>query len=900
MKKLLLIDGSSYLYRAFHALPDFRNKADEPTGAIYGVINMLKRARNDINPDYIACIFDAKGKTFRDEMYSKYKANRPSMPSDLALQIEPLHACIEAMGIPILVISGVEADDVIATLTRKALEQKLETLISTGDKDIAQLIKPGVTIINTMTGETLNRDGVKIKFGVYPERMVDFQSLVGDSVDNVPGVDKVGPKTAVKWLDEYGDLDSIIAHADNIGGKVGENLRRAIEWLPTTRELVTLRDDVDLDTDVMDLAYKPENKDVLAHLFEKLNFKSWLAELNNNQEETSESTTPSNLKADIPREYELVTSVDALNVWIKQIISSDLTAIDTETTGLDTMQDRLVGISLSTEPGRGAYIPVGHDYVGCPDQLELTFVLEKLRPWLEDSKQKKLGQNLKFDLHIFMNHGIRVRGIEHDTLLQSYVLESHRKHDMDSLALRHLGLKTTTYDEVTGKGAARIPFSSVDLKVAKDYAAEDADITLRLHQHFWPLLEKESGLIGIYRDIELPAMEVLFEIERFGVLVDSQALNEQTKDLGERIGVIEKEAFEEAGSNFNLSSPKQLQEILFNQKQLPILKKTPGGQPSTNEEVLQQLALDHPLPALILKHRTLTKLKTTYTEKLPKMLDKQTGRIHTNYAQAVASTGRLASNDPNLQNIPIRTEEGRRVRESFIAPPGKVIVSADYSQIELRIMAHLSEDQSLIQAFKNGDDIHRQTASEIFNITSAEISTEQRRYAKVINFGLIYGMSAFGLAKQLGVERSAAQQYIDRYFARYPGVANYMDRSKNQAKERGHVETVFGRRLTLPDIHASNHQMRQAAERAAINAPMQGTAADLIKIAMISVNRWLREEGLKTNIIMQVHDELVLETPEDELNLILTEVPQRMASVATLSVPLIADIGSGKNWDQAH
>ena len=822
------------------------------------------------------------------------------MPSDLALQIEPLHACIEAMGIPILVISGVEADDVIATLTRKALEQKLETLISTGDKDIAQLIKPGVTIINTMTGETLNRDGVKIKFGVYPERMVDFQSLVGDSVDNVPGVDKVGPKTADKWLDEYGDLDSIIAHADNIGGKVGENLRRAIEWLPTTRELVTLRDDVDLNTDVMDLAYKPEKKDVLAHLFEKLNFKSWLAELNNNQEETSESTTPSNLKADIPREYELVTSVDALNVWIKQIISSDLTAIDTETTGLDTMQDRLVGISLSTEPGRGAYIPVGHDYVGCPDQLELTFVLEKLRPWLEDSKQKKLGQNLKFDLHIFMNHGIRVRGIEHDTLLQSYVLESHRKHDMDSLALRHLGLKTTTYDEVTGKGAARIPFSSVDLKVAKDYAAEDADITLRLHQHFWPLLEKESGLIGIYRDIELPAMEVLFEIERFGVLVDSQALNEQTKDLGERIGVIEKEAFEEAGSNFNLSSPKQLQEILFNQKQLPVLKKTPGGQPSTNEEVLQQLALDYPLPALILKHRTLTKLKTTYTEKLPKMLDKQTGRIHTNYAQAVASTGRLASNDPNLQNIPIRTEEGRRVRESFIAPPGRVIVSADYSQIELRIMAHLSEDQSLIQAFKNGDDIHRQTASEIFNITSAEISTEQRRYAKVINFGLIYGMSAFGLAKQLGVERSAAQQYIDRYFARYPGVANYMDRSKNQAKERGHVETVFGRRLTLPDIHASNHQMRQAAERAAINAPMQGTAADLIKIAMISVNRWLREEGLKTNIIMQVHDELVLETPEDELNLILTEVPQRMASVATLSVPLIADIGSGKNWDQAH
>ena len=900
MKKLLLIDGSSYLYRAFHALPDFRNKADEPTGAIYGVINMLKRARHDLKPDYIACIFDAKGKTFRDEMYAKYKANRPSMPSDLALQIEPLHACIEAMGIPLLVISGVEADDVIATLARKALEQKFETLISTGDKDIAQLVKPGVTLVNTMTGETLNRDTVKTKFGVYPERMVDFQSLVGDSVDNVPGVEKVGPKTAVKWLDEYGDLDSIIAHSDNIGGKVGENLRKSLEWLPTTRALVTLRDDVELDTNVEDLAYKPEKKDVLAQLFEKLNFKSWLAELRGDQKNNLGSPTITILKTDIPHDYELVTSVLALDAWIKQINNSDLTAIDTETTGLDTMQARLVGISLSTEPGRAAYIPVGHDYVGCPDQLDLEFVLEKLKPWLEDSKRKKLGQNLKFDLHIFMNHGIRVRGIQHDTLLQSYVLESHRKHDMDSLASRHLGIKTTTYDEVTGKGAARICFSSVDLSVAAEYAAEDADITLQLHQQLWSALEKEPELIGIYRDIELPAMEVLFEIERFGVLVDAQALNDQTKSLGERISVIEKDAFEEAGSSFNLSSPKQLQEILFNQKQLPILKKTPGGQPSTNEEVLQQLALDHPLPALILQHRTLTKLKTTYTEKLPKMLDKQTGRIHTNYAQAVANTGRLASNDPNLQNIPIRTEEGRRVREAFIAPPGKIIVSADYSQIELRIMAHLSEDQSLIQAFKNGEDIHRQTASEIFNISSTQVSTEQRRYAKVINFGLIYGMSAFGLAKQLGVERSAAQQYIDRYFARYPGVANYMDRSKTHAKERGYVETVFGRRLTLPEIHASNHQLRQGAERAAINAPMQGTAADLIKIAMISVNRWLRENGLKTNIIMQVHDELILETPEEELTMVLTEVPQRMASVATLSVPLIADIGSGKNWDQAH
>ncbi|MDA1030151.1 MAG: DNA polymerase I [Proteobacteria bacterium] len=899
MKKLLLIDGSSYLYRAFHAMPDFRNKADEPTGAIYGVINMLKRAQHDIKPDYVACIFDAKGKTFRDEIYPKYKANRPSMPEDLRAQIEPLHECIEALGVPLLVIPDVEADDVIATLTKKGLEENLEIVISTGDKDIAQLIKPNVTIINTMTGENLDTEGVKAKFGVYPDRMVDYQSLVGDSVDNVPGVDKVGPKTAVKWLSEYGDLDSIIANAGQIKGKVGENLRLAVEWLPTTRELVTLKEDVTIDVRMENLKYRPEDKKTVARLFEKLNFKTWLAELHQEKTEDIE-TAASNSEKNIPLDYQLITSLEKLEDWIKKISIAELTAIDTETTGLDSMQAKLVGISLATKAGQAGYIPVGHDYPDCPEQLDMNLVLEKLKPWLEDPKQQKVGQNLKFDLHIFKNHGIRIRGVAHDTLLQSYVLESHRKHDMDSLAQRHLGLKTTSYDEITGKGINRISFSKVDLNVARDYAAEDADITLRLHGYMWPLLEREPKLAYIYRDIELPAMEILFEIERFGVLVDAASLDKQTIDLSERIQVIEKEAFEEAGSNFNLSSPKQLQEILFNQKQLPILKKTPGGKPSTNEEVLQQLALDHPLPALILNHRTLSKLKTTYTEKLPRMLDENTGRIHTNYAQAVANTGRLASNEPNLQNIPIRTEEGRRVREAFIAPTGSVIVSADYSQIELRIMAHLSEDESLIKAFKNGEDVHRQTASELFNVTPIEVSTEQRRYAKVINFGLIYGMSAFGLAKQLGVERSAAQQYIDRYFSRYPGVAKYMDRSKSQAKELGYVETVFGRRLTLPEIHASNHQLRQAAERAAINAPMQGTAADLIKIAMINVDRWLRNDGLKTNIIMQVHDELILETPEEELELILAQVPQRMAAIAKLSVPLVADIGFGDNWEQAH
>ncbi len=898
MKKLLLIDGSSYLYRAFHALPDFRNPQGDPTGAIYGVVNMLRRIIDQMQCDYIACIFDAKGKTFRDEIYAEYKANRPSMPDDLVRQIEPLHRCIKALGIPLISISGVEADDVIATLTEKGTEQSLEVIISTGDKDIAQLIQPNVRLINTMTEETLDREGVKKKFGVYPEQMIDFQTLVGDTVDNVPGVEKVGPKTAAKWLDQYGNLDEILRNAGDIKGKVGENLRTAIEWLPRTKALVTLKKDVTLDFSIGDLVKKTESKDELKELFTALNFKTWLANLEKQQTDTPAKTPTS--QAPSQKDYELVLTTDQLDLWIKRISDATLTCIDTETTGLDYMTARLVGVSLSVQAGHAAYIPIGHMYSGCPDQINEETLLSKLRPWLEDPKHKKVGQNLKFDLHIFRNHGIDVKGVAHDTLLQSYVLESHLKHDMDSLAERHLGIRTTTYDDVTGTGVSRIPFSQVPLDVATNYAAEDADITLQLHEKLWSEVSKNESLNRIYASIEIPTMLALFEIERQGVLIDSESLHSQTKELSEKICVIEEEAFKDAGEKFNLSSPKQLQEILFTKKNLPVIKKTPGGQPSTNEEVLQQLALDHPLPKLILEHRSLSKLKSTYTEKLPKMVLEESGRIHTNYAQAVAITGRLASNDPNLQNIPIRTPEGRHVREAFVAPPGHIIVSADYSQIELRIMAHLSDDKGLIRAFKEGADIHRETASELFGITTLEVSNEQRRYAKIINFGLIYGMSAFGLARQMGIERNAAQQYIDRYFSRYPGVAKYMEKARENAARDGYVETVFGRKLTLPEIHSSNHQRRQAAERAAINAPMQGTAADLIKLAMIRVNDWLHAEGLSSRIIMQVHDELVLETPDTEAETILKNIPVLMAGVAELRVPLLAEVGSGLNWDTAH
>ncbi|KPK32418.1 MAG: DNA polymerase I [Betaproteobacteria bacterium SG8_40] len=901
MKKLVLVDGSSYLYRAFHAMPDLRNKDGEPTGAIYGVLNMLRRLRKETAADYIACVFDAKGKTFRDDLYPEYKANRPSMPEDLASQIEPLHQCIKAMGIPLINESGVEADDVIATLTEQARANGMETLISTGDKDIAQLVRPGVTLVNTMSNETLDDDGVKNKFGVRPDQMVDYQTLVGDSVDNVPGVEKVGPKTAVKWLEKYGSLDEIIAHADEIGGKVGENLRAALPWLPTARALVTLKRDCSLPFRFEDLAPKEEDAAELTALYGRLGFKSWLAELNSRAEGGDAPTADAPAaKTASQRDYELVLTEEALDAWLARINDAGLVSLDTETTGLDPMTARLVGLSLSVEPGSAAYIPVAHDYAGVPAQLSLETVLGRLKGWLEDPDKPKVGQNMKYDLHIFANHGVRVAGVAHDTLLQSYVLESHRPHDMDSLAVRHLGIKTISYDEMTGKGASRISFSQVNLEGARDYAGEDADITLQLHREMFPAIERDEKLMNVYSAIEMPVMEILFTIERHGVLLDVEVLKKQTAELSDRLGEIEKQVHEQAGQPFNLGSPKQLQEILFVKQNLPVIKKTPGGQPSTDEDVLQQLALDHPLPKLILEYRALSKLKSTYTDKLPKMVNPDTGRVHTNYAQAVANTGRLASNDPNLQNIPVRTAEGRRVREAFIAPAGCSIVSADYSQIELRIMAHLSQDENLLKAFREGSDVHRHTASEIFGVTQDEVSSEQRRYAKVINFGLIYGMSAFGLAGQLGIERAAAQQYIDRYFARYPGVADYMQRTRETAKEKGYVETVFGRRLYLAEIRASNHQRRQAAERAAINAPMQGTAADLIKLSMIAVNNWIATDKLDTRMIMQVHDELVLEVPDSELAMVKKSVPELMAGVARLDVPLVADVGAGSNWEQAH
>jgi DNA polymerase I len=906
MKKLILIDGSSYLYRAFHAMPDLRNKDGEPTGAIYGVINMLRRLRKETAADYIACVFDAKGKTFRDDIYPEYKANRPSMPEELAAQIEPLHECIRAMGIPLINQPGVEADDVIATLTAHAGNRNIETIISTGDKDIAQLVCPGVTLINTMSNETLNEAGVQAKFGVRPDQMADYQSLVGDSVDNVPGVEKVGPKTAVKWLTQYGSLDEVIAHADEIGGKVGENLRTALPWLPTARTLVTLDRSLDLPIGIDDLVPQPEEAERLAELFGRLGFKSWLRELQNRDATRADDDGDARI-ADVAddgqarlRDYELVLGEDALERWLTNIEKAEIVSVDTETTGLDPMTAQLVGICLSVEPGAAAYIPVAHDYAGAPAQLHREAVLAKLKPWLENAHRKKLGQNMKYDMHIFANHGVQLAGVTEDTMLQSYVLESHRNHSMDSLALRHLDIKTISYDEITGKGAARIPFTQVDLDLAKDYAAEDADITLQLHRKLYPAIDHDEKLKYVYAAIEMPVMQILFAMERHGVLLDCDALNKQTQELTERLIKLEKDVHEQAGQPFNLSSPKQLQEILFVKQELPVVKKTPGGQPSTDEDVLQRLALDHPLPKLILEYRALSKLKSTYTDKLPKMVNADTGRVHTNYAQAVANTGRLASNDPNLQNIPVRTAEGRRVREAFIAPQGCSIVSADYSQIELRIMAHLSQDEGLLEAFREGADVHSHTASEIFGIEISEVSSEQRRYAKVINFGLIYGMSAFGLASQLGVDRSAAQQYIDRYFARYPGVADYMQSTREAARERGYVETVFGRRLYLAEIRSSNHQRRQAAERAAINAPMQGTAADLIKLSMIAVNDWITKQKMDTRMVMQVHDELVLEVPDAELDKVKTKIPELMAGVAKLDVPLVADVGAGPNWEQAH
>ncbi|MBK8763421.1 MAG: DNA polymerase I [Burkholderiaceae bacterium] len=929
-KTLLLVDGSSFLYRAFHALPDMRSPSGEPTGAVYGVVAMLRRLRTDSKlnegADHGAVVFDAPGKTFRDDWFPEYKANRAKMPDDLALQIPVIHDLVRAMGWPLLMLSGIEADDVIGTLAHQALARRMKTVIATGDKDLAQLVDHHTVLINTMTAqggapERLDPAGVLAKFGVPPERIVDWLSLVGDAVDNVPGVEKVGPKTAVKWLEQYGSLDGVIAHADQISGVVGNNLRRALDWLPTARKLVTVLTDCDLSAHMssveQSLPLRDEDPAALRELFKRCGFRTWLREIDDaatppdasgRRAVSAFNGSASDALPDvavpeapmIEPVYEMVADPAALQAWIARIGAAELVSVDTETTSLDPMSAQIVGISLSTEPGHGCYIPLAHAYAGVPEQLDRDAVLAALRPWLEDPAALKVGQNLKYDAHVFENHGIRLAGIAHDTLLQSYVLEAHRNHDMDSLASRHLNRRTITYDEVTGKGASRIGFDQVSLEQATRYAAEDAEVTMHLHRTLWPKVQAEPGLRHVYEAIEMPALRVLQRMERTGVLIDARLLEIQSEEIGRKLMALEAQVHEAAGQPFNLGSPKQLGEILFERQGLPVVKKTPSGAPSTDEEVLSKLAEDYPLPRLLLEWRGLSKLKSTYTDKLPRSVNAATGRVHTQFAQAVAVTGRLASSEPNLQNIPIRTPEGRRIREAFIAPPGHCLVSADYSQIELRIMAHLSDDEGLLSAFARGLDVHRATAAEIFSVTPEAVSSEQRRYAKVINFGLIYGMSAFGLAANLGIERSAASSYIERYFARYPGVRRYMDETKQRAKEQGYVETVFGRRLWLPEINSAQKQRRDGAERAAINAPMQGTAADLIKMAMTAVQHWIERDAAPARLVLQVHDELVLEVPLASLEPVRDRLRELMTGIARLKVPLEVEVGAGPNWDQAH
>ena len=930
---LLLVDGSSYLYRAFHALPDLRGPGQFPTGAIHGFVAMMRRIREQIGAEHAACVFDAKGPTFRDDWYPQYKAQRAPMPEDLVRQIEPIHEVVKLLGWPILMVPGVEADDVIGTLARVGAQQGHQVIISTGDKDLAQLVNPQVSLINTMSNEKLDEAGVLAKFGVAPNRIVDYLTLMGDAVDNVPGVEKVGPKTAAKWIAEHGSLQGVMDAAPSIKGVAGENLRKALDWLPTGRKLVTVVTDCDLNEhvsgwpDLNALALQAEKRDQLLGFYERFGFKTWKRELETAlggsasptasvkpANKTSSATGDLFAQADeqplvvqpvgFDKQYETVLTQEALQRWMDRITQASqagqVTALDTETDSLDAMKAQLVGISLSVKTGEAAYIPLRHHYAGSPEQLPVEEVLRTLKPWLEDANAPKLGQNIKYDTHVLQNAGINVAGYVHDTLLESYVLEAHKPHSLESLALRHLGRQGLSYEDLCGKGAHQIPFGQVEVDKAAEYSCEDSDMTLHVHQTLWPQIENDAGLKYVYEHIELPTAKILQRIERNGVLIDPVLLAAQSQQLGERLVLLEQEAYALAGQPFNMGSPKQIGEILFTKLGLPARKKTATGAPSTDEEVLTELAADYPLPAKLLEHRGLSKLKSTYTDKLPLMINPSTGRVHTNYAQAVAVTGRLASNDPNLQNIPIRTAEGRKVREAFIAPPGHVILSADYSQIELRIMAHISGDENLLKAFADGMDVHRATAGEIFGITPAEVSSEQRRYAKVINFGLIYGMSAFGLAGNLGIERSAAAAYIDRYFTRYPGVKRYMDDTRAQAKAQGYVETVFGRRLWLPEINSPNGPRRAGAERAAINAPMQGTAADLIKLAMIAVQSKLDQEPRGIRMVMQVHDELVFEIPEGEVAWARSEIPRIMASVATLKVPLLAEVGVGANWDQAH
>lgn len=895
----ILVDGSSYLFRAYHALPELSNSQGEPTGAIVGVLNMLRRLTNDYQPEHMAVVFDAPGGSFRNEIYPEYKANRPPMPEDLRCQIEPLHEIIQAMGLPLVMVPGVEADDVIGTLATQAANEGVKTVISTGDKDMAQLVNPLISLVNTMSETTMDEQGVVEKFGVRPDQIIDYLALVGDSADNIPGVPKCGPKTAAKWLKSYDSLDNLMAKADEIGGKIGENLRSSLEQLPLARELATIKLDVALDKKPGEYLISEQNPQLLRSHFQRMESSRLLASLDQSGQGEEVVTEP---LPKLATHYQTILSEALFLEWLDRLKQSDLFAFDTETTSLDYMQAELVGLSFSVAPGEAAYVPLAHDYPGAPEQLSLDWVLQQMKPLLEDPTQLKLGQNLKYDMSVLARYGIQMRGIAFDTMLESYVLDSTAtRHDMDSMAKKYLDHSTIHFEDIAGKGKKQLTFNQIDLEQASPYAAEDADITLRLHHKLWPQIESESSLTKLFSEIEVALVPVLSRIERNGVRVDSKMLRAQSEAFSLQLHELEQRAYSLAGHNFNLGSPKQIGEIFFNELQLPVISKTPKGAPSTAEAVLVELAdQGHELPAVILEHRGLAKLKSTYTDKLPEMVNPATGRVHTSYHQAVAATGRLSSSDPNLQNIPIRKEEGRRIRQAFIPQAGWKMLAADYSQIELRIMAHLSQDQGLLTAFSEGKDIHTATAAEVFGVALDQVSSDQRRSAKAINFGLIYGMSAFGLARQLGIERKAAQDYVDLYFERYPGVSEFMERIREQAHQQGYVETLFGRRLYLPDINARNHQRRTAAERTAINAPMQGTAADIIKRAMLSVDSWIEQQRPPLQMLMQVHDELVFEVAPEFLERAKEILRNRMESAADLAVPLLVEVGVGENWDEAH
>ena len=895
-RKLVLVDGSSYLYRAYHALPKLTSSRGEPTGAIHGVLNMLNKLAAEEDTPHLVVVFDAPGKTFRDDLYEEYKANRPPMPDDLRDQVGPLLEAIPAMGLPLLRIEGVEADDVIGTLARQAVDSGMEVLVSTSDKDMAQLVADDITLVNTMTDTVMDRDGVKKKFDVYPEQIIDWLALVGDSSDNIPGVPKVGAKTAAKWLNEYGTADEIVAHAGEIKGKVGESLREHLEQLDMSRTLATIRQDIELPYAPEDLARGEPDREILVPLYGRLELKRLLEQLKGGG-----GDPPKKEPATEAGDYETVLTEKAFDTWLGKIDKAELVAVDTETTSIDYMEAELVGISLAVATGQAAYIPVAHDYPGAPDQLDRDKVLAAMKPFLENPDRKKVGHHLKYDAHIFARYGIRLEGMQFDSMLESYVLNSvATRHDMDSVARFYLDIDTIHYEDVAGKGARQLTFNQVDLEQAAPYAAEDADITLRLHERLWGELEKVEPLRKVYAEIEQPLVPVLLDMEETGVLLDRDMLKKQSQELANTMVKLEKEAHELAGGPFNLGSPKQLQEILFDQLGLPVIRKTPKGQPSTAEDVLQELATDYDLPRVILEYRSVSKLKSTYTDKLPGQISPSTGRVHTSYHQAVAATGRLSSTDPNLQNIPIRTPEGRRIRQAFVAPEGSMLLAADYSQIELRIMAHLSADPGLVGAFRENLDVHRATAAEVFDLDPSEVTADHRRSAKAINFGLMYGMSAFGLGKQLGISRGQAQEYMDLYFDRYPGVRKFMDDTRKLARDQGYVETVFGRRLYLPEINDRNVQRRQYAERSAINAPMQGTAADIIKLAMLAVHEWLATSWAPARMIMHVHDELVLEVDEKALDDVRSRVVAIMSDAAELTVPLVVDAGTGPNWDEAH